>query len=167
MKINDLIAIGKLGNKLNSEGYIPFRKKEELVPFLLKTKDIFLLFTDHRVRYVTIENEQEDWLQLKENDITLEAVHDGNVQVLLAPEDYQLWNDIVQIEPYLNFAAWENNVMIGKICDYIYRPLQNLFEIELENGKTFYVPDVSEYVTSIDTTAKTIIFHNITELMFL
>lgn len=167
MKITDLIAIGKLGNKLNSKGYIFFRIKDNSGSFSLPIKDVFLLFTDHRVRYVTIEDEQDGWILLEERDSMREAALDGNVQVMLAPEEYQRWNDIAQIEPFLQYQAIENDVTIGIICDYIKRPMQNLFEIEQDNGKTFYVPDSLPYVKSIDKVNKMIFFNDLTELKLL
>jgi ribosomal 30S subunit maturation factor RimM len=164
MKISDLIAIGKLGNTITNEGYISFRKKKEYSSFLLNTKDVFLLFTDHRVRYVTIEDENESSIRLVEQDITKEAAKDGNVQLLLGPDDFDCWKEEVQLEPYYRYAALENDVIIGKICDYVVRSLQNMFEIELESGNTFFVPHVSQFVSSIDNHGKKIFFHDLTEL---
>jgi ribosomal 30S subunit maturation factor RimM len=167
MKVTDLIAIGKLGNKLNSKGYIFFRKKDKSGSFSLPIKDVFLLFTDHRVRYVTIEDEQDGWILLEERDLMQEAALDGNVQVMIAPEDYQTWNEVAQIEPFLDYQAVEKDVIVGKICDYITRPMQNLFEIEQADGKTFYVPDSLPFVISIDKTNKVILFSDLTELKLL
>ncbi|MCD4819078.1 MAG: hypothetical protein K8S23_10345 [Candidatus Cloacimonetes bacterium] len=57
MEISDLIEIGKFGNRLTEDGFIKFKKKTEFSSLKLSVKDIFLIFTDHSVRYVTIDNQ--------------------------------------------------------------------------------------------------------------
>ncbi len=53
---------------------------------------------------------------------------------------------------------------IGKICNYIQRPLQNMFEVELINGETFLVPHVLQFVSEINNSERKISFQNISEL---
>ena len=55
MQISDLVAIGKLGNSIDEKGFISFRKNSNFQQSYLTQKDVFLLFKDHRVRYVSID----------------------------------------------------------------------------------------------------------------
>ena len=61
-------------------------------------------------------------------------------------EDVFFADDIVGIEVYS-----EDGKRVGKVTDILNKPNQDIYEIETQEGKTFMLPAVKEFVLDIDT----------------
>ena len=61
-------------------------------------------------------------------------------------EDVFFADDIVGIEVYS-----EDGKRVGKVIDILNKPNQDIYEIETQEGKTFMLPAVKEFVLDIDT----------------
>ncbi|MBT3756689.1 MAG: hypothetical protein HOG24_10455, partial [Candidatus Cloacimonetes bacterium] len=59
MLVSDLVAIGKLGKLIDEDGYIPFKPGKNFHPDLLG--NIFLVFRNNSVRYVTVEEVKKNY----------------------------------------------------------------------------------------------------------
>ena len=90
MQLSELVPIGKLGNSIDSEGFIKLRKTKDFKESYLKLTDIFLVFKDNRVRLVTlmdVSKSRGHKLKFKETDIVRDGISTGSVKVMLAGED--------------------------------------------------------------------------------
>ena len=161
MKISDLIAIGKLGSNIDENGYLKY--KNIYNSRIDKFSDIFLLFTDYRVRYVTIEDVKNDRLKIVEKDICKDILKDGHVKIMVAPEDFQDWNEEEKIIPYWKYQVYHNNTHIGIVLRYVERFMQGLFEIELLDKKKVMIPDVEKYIEKVEE--RKVFLKNIEELL--
>jgi ribosomal 30S subunit maturation factor RimM len=165
MQISDLIPIGKLG--------IPSSKKDNLLVFRSKQKislenikDIFLVFPDHRVRYVTIDKvtgSKKNQFSILETEVIAEMKNMRNVTVMLDPEN---WNKSVTDHPgdLLHFEVEYNGKIIGKVINLIRNPGQTVFNIKCKHHE-FMVPNVPEYVFHINEERRCLILQNIEELL--
>lgn len=160
MQISDLIAIGKLGKSVNKQGYIPCLIYKDFQQ--LNLENVFLLFTDDRVRYVTIvDMDSKNCLKIDDEEILLEAALDGNVQVMLAEADIGKTKSDADllIGRSVRFQAES----IGKVADSFFNGAHEVLEIVDQHNKTFMVPVVEAYVEKIE--ADVIYLKNINGLL--
>jgi len=150
MQISDLIPIGKLGNSIDKNGFISFKKNRNFQPFYLDLKDLFLVFTDHRVRYVTIDKVLEGnkpKIRFEENEVTKEAAKAGKVQVMLSNTDVE--EVIAQHDSESDvdkFVIFKNH-KIGKVKDILETLAHEIHIVKLADGKEIMIPDVEFYIS--------------------
>jgi len=162
MEISDLIAIGKLGKSVDSDGYIPFKPNKIFQSFSLQ--DVFLLFTDHSVRYVKIEDNLNDkMLKIDDLEITRNAAEDGRVLVMLPQEDITLLLDDSDILNYIGMKVHFANSIIGQVKETFFNKAQDILVVELINGDEIMMPMVNHYVEQVE--GNTIYTKNIEGLM--
>lgn len=165
MQIEDLKEIGRLGNRQDENGFVRIRKNDNFQPDFLLIKDIFLVFQDNRVRYVTVEETtkkgQKDYIKILEREVIEEAVKLNNVKICLPPEYFEDDDDL-DFNP-LSFTVDFNGTKYGQIKDYFLTPAYLVFVIDFE-GKEIMIPDVDKYVKEYDLDEEIIYFQNIREL---
>ena len=153
MQISDLIPIGKLGNSIDKNGFISFKKYRNFQPFYLDLKDLFLVFTDHRVRYVTIDKVLEGnklKIRFDETEVTKEAAKAGKVQVMLSNTDVE--EVIAQLDSESDidkFVIFKNH-KIGKVVDIFETLAHEIHIVKLSDGKEIMIPDVEFYISKKD-----------------
>ena len=151
MQIKDLVAIGKLGNSLDKNGFISLKKADNFELSLLKK--IFLLFTDNRVRYVEVidfDTTKGIKIRIDDEDIAAEAVYDGNVQVMLSQEDidqFQEENDIIEL---VGIPVIFQDEVLGKITEVFFNGAHDVISFENNQGKEIMIPLVDAYVIEIE-----------------
>jgi ribosomal 30S subunit maturation factor RimM len=149
MLINDLVAIGKLGKSVDKKGFIPFKEFYNFQQFNLQ--DVFLLFTDNRVRYVSIVDiDDRNNIKLDDDEIMQEAALDGNVSVMLAPEDFQKILQDNEIVVYVGKQIFSQKKHIGKVVESFHNGAQEVLEIETPDGGLFMVPLVEKYLEKME-----------------
>jgi len=67
------------------------------------------------------------------------------------PEDTYYIRDLVGMD-----VVDEENNKVGVLCDVIQNSAQDVYEIQLENGKKGYIPGVSNFILNIDLDNKVI-----------
>ena len=149
MQVSDLVTIGKLGKSIDRDGYVTFKQYRNFrLPFL---KDVFLLFTDNRVRYVTvteIDTRTSIKLKIDDQDTLAEAVLDGNVAVLMPPSEI----DLMRQERQADFSGKQvffRDALLGYVSASFHNGAQEVIIIHLEEGREILVPMVEAYVSSI------------------
>ena len=93
MQISDLVSLGKLGNKIDADGFVKFTRNSNFHPRYFLIKDFFLVFTDNRVRYVTIDKVLKNsgfWIRFIESEVMEEVISAGNVKLCLPQNDLNL-----------------------------------------------------------------------------
>ena len=165
MKISDLYPVAKLAHKFDEQGFIKIIFNKDIEGFFEKFRDIFLLFKDYKVRYVTIEDVKYDHgfkIRLLEKEINGEIVEDGKVKVCLEAKDVPNLSESLL---YTDFDVYGGKNHIGKIIAVLENKLQNVFLIELKTGKEITIPDVDNFVDELDIPNRIIHIKNYEELL--
>lgn len=151
MQISDLVAIGKLGKSIDSNGFILFKEYRNFHLFFLE--DIFLLFTDNRVRYVTvteIDSKTSIKLKIDAEDILADAAQDGNVTVMLPQEDIDQMTNELSGEDLSGMKVFFQDRLMGIVVESFFNGAQEVITIESKDGKEIMVPLVDAYVVEIN-----------------
>ncbi len=171
MQISDLISIGKLGKYDPATNWIQFKPNQVFKPFLLKSNDVFLIFTDHRVRFVTISKKKKVdgkfYLSFQDDDIYPELVNEMNVQIQIPSDLIQKLSLDAQGFNPIDYKVVFEDKEIGEIIDYWDNSGQSVFVIDYLQEKEILVPHVDYFLVSIDKEKKVIIMKNIEELILL
>ena len=153
MQISDLFPIGKLGNSIDKNGFISFKKNRNFQTFYLDLKDLFLIFTDHRVRYVTIDKViggNKLKIRLEETEVTKEAAEHGKVQVMISDEDMEEVLAKHDSENDIDKYVILKNHKIGKVVDILETSAHEIHIVKLTDGKEIMIPDVEFYISKKD-----------------
>ena len=67
-----------------------------------------------------------------------------------------LGDDTYLIDELKGCKVIENGTVLGIVSEVISRPFQDIYVVEKEDGKSFSLPAVHEFIISIDTAAKEI-----------
>ena len=149
MEISDLIAIGKLGKTVDSDGYIPFKPNKIFQSSF--PQNVFLLFTDHSVRFVKIEDNLNDkMLKIDDLEIARDAAKDGKVLIMLPQEDITMLLDEHNILNYAGMKVYFADDIIGKVKETFFNNAQDILIVELINGNEIMIPVVDYYVEQIE-----------------
>ncbi|MCF7792609.1 MAG: hypothetical protein K9N09_02075 [Candidatus Cloacimonetes bacterium] len=149
MLISDLVAIGKLGKSISKKGFIPFKEFHNFQQYYLQ--DVFLLFTDYRVRYVSIVDiDDRNNIKLDDKEIMQEAALDGNVQLMLPQEDIERFQQENDLPVFVGKQVYFQQKCIGKVIDSFFNGAQEILEIEDFDGKLFMVPVVEKYLDQME-----------------
>jgi len=168
MQITDLVAIGKLGNSIDEKGFISFRKNSNFQQSYLTKKDVFLLFKDHRVRYVSIDkviNEKRLKLRFLETDVTEEAADAGSVCVALPESELVKFNREADFIDPVGMKVVINQKELGNVIDFFNNSVQDILIVKTTENKEIMIPDVDYYVVNKDKNSKMINVKNIRELL--
>ena len=148
MQISDLVAIGRLGKSIDSNGFISFKEFNNFrLTFL---GDIFLLFTDNRVRYVTvteIDSRSSIKIKIDDENILADAVRDGNVSVMLQHDDIK--NELEE-EDFAGMKVFFQNRFMGIVSESFFNGAQDVITFEDSNDKEILVPMIDIYVENVD-----------------
>ena len=97
--------------------------------------------------------------------IKLEGIDDRNTaetlrgKDLYLPEDAELdlGEDTYLVDQLIGMkAALEDGSEVGELTQVITRPAQDLYEIKMPSGKSFFLPAVRQFILSVDLEARII-----------
>ncbi|PID29746.1 MAG: hypothetical protein CSB55_01250 [Candidatus Cloacimonadota bacterium] len=150
MLITDLISAGRI-NPPDFKGYYRIVLNSDFEEFPAGITDLFLVFPDHRVRYVTIDNLKNESGQIRvkflEDDVYSEINEFKKIRVMLDPRDYNI--SAMGFDP-CGTEVFKDGCLIGEIIDFFDNSMQTVYTVRLSCGKEFMVPDVERYVESVD-----------------
>jgi ribosomal 30S subunit maturation factor RimM len=169
MSLDDLVSIGNIGNSNAApKGFLKFKPNWNFQSFLLDITDIFLVFPDHRVRFVTIEEIQKGkflWIKLREKEVYQELAEFRDVQYRLPKADLNLAR-YLHDENFLNdMKVVYQNESLGRIVQTMNNGAHNTIEVLLPSGKEVLIPQVDRYILSIDKDKHCVVVQNIDELL--
>lgn len=170
MELSDLVVAGRLSFQVDKDGFIPFKRMDKFVPALLRHRDVFLIFSNQRVFYVTIAKVKQSLtkisLRFEEDDVAVEVSKHRKVLVAWDP----LIVDQVTLGPdYVNpvgFTAWNQMKEIGIVSAVSTQKSQRWLIIN-DNEKEYMIPEVEQYIQSIDIAKRTVVLQNVDELLTL
>ncbi|RLC49616.1 MAG: hypothetical protein DRZ79_05680 [Candidatus Cloacimonadota bacterium] len=168
MQISDLISLGKLGNKTDADGFIKFTENSNFHPRYFSVKDFFLIFTDNRVRYVTIDKVQnENGFRIKflEADVVEEIVKANNVKLSLPQSDLDLLDEKSGVINPTGMKIIFNEQNIGTVMDKFNNSVYDILVVKMKNNKELLIPDVKAYIKEKNPERNEIVVTNIEELM--
>jgi len=158
MEISDLIHIGKLDirKERGSEQRTLFLKVAEEFQYLLgHLGDVFLLFTDYRVRYAKILftdlNTQKGkqtgrCVTFDDEDLLEELKSEKSVTICLDDDEIARIDDIVgYFDPTGMSVIW-NSECVGTIKGFFYNGAHDVYELQMTDGKLVLIPDVEAFV---------------------
>ncbi len=152
MKISDLISIGNLSAILDSDGLVAFKPNHNFIDEFLDIKDVFVVFTDNRVRYLTIEQilseNNKILLKFLEEEIFEEIAESTGVKLMLDSETASKYDS-----DFFNYEEMKvvfEDKSVGKVTDSFSNSQYMIFNVEDETGKEFLIPNVEAYISKID-----------------
>lgn len=169
MDIDDLIIIGKLGLSQKQKDWIQFQINPDFQDYLKKIEEIFLIFKDHRVRYVKVEKiakrDNKLFFRIQDKDVADELTNQAETLIAVDPETLEGWQDEEGLyDPIGMQVIWKEQV-IGEVTDWFNNGAQDVFVITLNNGNEIMIPDVEVYITEIDTETRRILCQEIEDFL--
>ena len=164
MQITDLVSIGTLGNKLDENKYIKFKKNINFQSNIFeRIKDFFLLFKDHRVRYVTVLDIKTNMLKFDDDEIAEDAAASSGVKLALPRDELDLEKSS-EIS-YLNWKIQFKEQIIGRIIDVFNNSFYSIFVVKTTDNNELLIPDVENFIMEKNSDKTTIIVKNIKILL--
>jgi ribosomal 30S subunit maturation factor RimM len=166
MKISELIKIGTLGNSIDKAGFIRFKLYPEFVDIDLE--NLFLIFKDNKVRYVSVvqeDNNRGSRFLLDDTEVMTEAAEERNVFIALTAEEIAQQKSSEVLSNLRSFKVIETDKLIGEVAEVLDNGFQKLIVVKKNEGDEFMIPWVEHYITEIDLPQKQIIVADIGELI--
>jgi len=123
----------------------------EFQHLLKKLNNVFLIYTDHRVRYGKIDildvfSGNKAIVSIQDEDLHEELLKEKSVNIALDEEEINhIDDDTIYFDPVGMKVFWTEKE-IGVIKDFFYNGAHYVYEIELTDNKTILVPDVDAFV---------------------
>ena len=163
----EYLKLGQIVTVFGIKGELKVYPYTDSIERFEELKEILIEETLYKVEKVRYQNGNIVILKLDGvNDRNLAETFRGKYILIeknkakkLAEGSYYIF-DLVGIAVY---DESENN--IGKLINVIQNEHQDLYEIEMENGKTFLIPAVEEFIIKIDIENKRMIVKLIEGLM--
>jgi len=171
MQISDLIPIGQVQTRKSSDGQqkvMLLKLQKEFQHLLTKIDDVFLLFTDHRVRYTKIIFTQNGQTRSKDIEVSFDdedvieeilgsgqrsadsekrTANSGRVQVCLDGDALsQIEDDDMYFDP-VGMSVICDDEVVATIKGFFFNGAHDVYEILLADGREILFPDVDEWVT--------------------
>ncbi len=162
MLISDLVKIGKLGKLIDENGFIPFKPDKNFHPEFLG--NIFLIFKDNSVRYVTVEEVINNYrIKLDDSETAQSAADEGNVKVMIPKIEIESLNIELDIDDHVGKRIIFKSKMIGKVVEILNNSVYDLLVCELKNNQELMIPLLDKFILEINDESITV--HGIEGLM--
>lgn len=163
--MNNYIEVGKIINTFGIKGELKiasdfeykdkiFRKDFPIYIGELKEKE---LICTHRV------HKNYDLTTFKGYTNINEVLKYKGKKIYAIREDLKLNNNEYLLNDLIGFEVYDEDKILGIVIDYELTPSNVLFKVKGE--KTFYIPNVSEYIKEINTLDKKIITNKGSDLI--
>ncbi|KQC07193.1 MAG: hypothetical protein APR54_01130 [Candidatus Cloacimonas sp. SDB] len=152
MQVDELISIGCLGKSLDKNGFIGFKRYLELPQEFNSLKEIFLIFKDHRVRFVDVEfsPDNKDKIKIIESDMVSEIINSADVKLALSQDDIdELRTKSGLILPGIMEIFYQHK-KIGTLIEIFNNNAHDILVVELNDGKEIMIPYVDRFVINSD-----------------
>jgi len=149
MLVSDLVAIGKLGKLIDEDGYIPFKPGKNFHPDLLG--NIFLVFRNNSVRYVTVEEVKKNYrIKIDDSETAQTAADEGNVKVMLPKGEIDTFVKTLDIDDHVGKRIIFKSEVIGKVVEILNNSVYDLLVCELENKQELMIPLLDKFIIKIN-----------------
>jgi len=168
MNFSDLIKIGTLGSALDRDGMIRFKLLPEYLDVSLT--DLFLIFKNKKVRYVSVIKEGEKHgmrLLLDDTEVMTEAAVEKGV--VLALPSSELVSIIQQQENdnLIGYHVYQGDILLGKVSEEYDNGSHEVITVLSDKNEEFMIPVVEKYIRKVDHETATITVEDIDQLRYL
>lgn len=155
MQFSDLVAVGKLGKLVDDNGFIPFKPGKNFHPEFLE--NIFLVFRNNSVRYVTVEEVQDNY-RIKIDDIesAMLAADEGNVKVMLPKIEIETLKKELEIDDHVGKKISFKSEIIGEVVEIMNNSAYDLLICELKNKQELMIPLLDKFILDINENSITV-----------
>ncbi len=164
MEIDDLIIVGKLGFSPVIKGWIPIKLNPDFQKTQNQITNLFLIFTDHSVRYVTVKKirfiQNKLYLKVVEPETYFEIQGQNNILMAIDNDTLQYINDEEYYDP-IGMTVIFNDQELGKVTDWFNNGAHDVFVITDDKEKEILIPDVEEFIMEINTENNHLVVQNI------
>jgi len=132
MEISDLIKVGSLEFSRDSSKKVVLKLRTEFQHILTNNSEFFLIFKDHRVRYVAISvekiiNNNCSYVKILDDDVAEEILLEDNLTICLSQDDINKSNDSDQyFNPIGMKVLWKNQEVAETNLDDGYITVKDL-----------------------------------------
>jgi ribosomal 30S subunit maturation factor RimM len=149
MLISDLVTIGKLGKVIDENGFIPFKAGKNFHLELLG--NIFLVFRDNSVRYVTVEEVTKNYrIKIDDSETAKHAADEGNVKVMIPKIEIESLQEELGYDDHVGKSIIFNSEAIGKVIEILSNSVYDLLVCELNNKKELMIPLLDKFILEIN-----------------
>ena len=165
-EMSNLISIGRLNIKYTPHSEVGVGGEKELIfsvtldqqyqQILPKLNNVFLIFTDHRVRYGKIDilkriAENKAIIRIQDDDLHHEVSKERLVNLALDEmEMNSIDEDNIYYDPIGMKVIW-NDEAVAVIKDFFFNGAHYVYEIEMKDSKLVMIPDVESFVKETNT----------------
>ncbi len=167
MNFKDLFIIGRLGKIIVDENEYHFIANDNFqLAFLEESAKVFLIFTEHRVFFVEINEfcmkNSKYYISFKDEGILEEFKKNNSCKVAVPKDEFYSQQFEEDYSDILDFTAVKSDSLetIGTVIDFIYNPKQRIIVIEDSSGKEILIPEVDYYIDDIDSKKRVITIKN-------
>ena len=149
MLVSDLAAIGKLGKLIDENGFILFKPGKNFHPEFLG--NIFLVFRNNSVRYVTVEEVIKNYrIKIDDSETAKLAADEGNVKVMLPKIEIESLHKELGYDDHVGKSIIFNSEAIGKVIEILNNSVYDLLVCELKNKQELMIPLLNKFVLEIN-----------------
>lgn len=166
MNFSKLISVGKLGLRMHEKGFL-LRVNRNFKPAFLKIPDVFLVFSDDRVRYVTLAsfyvgnkcfNSQsldenavfetsKIYVNFVEKDVYSEITTANKVSLMYEKEALGIVEE--EYKDFCDLKVYDNDDYLGKVIEQNFNGEYIVITVLLDDTEIM-IPLVDEYFVEID-----------------
>ncbi len=155
MQLADLVAIGKLGKLIDEKGFIPFKPGKNFHPNFLE--NIFLVFKNNSVRYVTVEEVAKNYrIKIDDNETAQSAADEGNVKVMLPKIEIESLHEELGYDDHLGKEIVFESKVIGNVVEILNNSVYDLLVCELNNKQELMIPLLDKFILEINENSITV-----------
>ena len=155
MLISDLVVIGKLGKLIDENGFIPFKAGKNFHPDLLG--NIFLVFRNNSVRYVTVEEVIKNYrIKIDDSETAQLAADEGNVKVMLPKIEIESIHKELGYDDHVGKSIIFKSEVIGKVIEILNNSVYDLLVCELDNKQELMIPLLDKFILEINDDSITV-----------
>lgn len=161
----EFIIIGRLGNLTNDDEDFQFLPNENFPSAAFtKVEKLYLIFTEHRVFFVEVKKFSKQnskyWISFQDDGVKEEFDVRKSAKLAIPKNSYHAVEQGDEFVDITNFKAYEDDLFLGNIIDFIYTPGHRIIVIVDDNDKELLIPEVDYYFLESDQDKKVAYFQN-------
>lgn len=165
MSKKEFTIIGRLGNLKNDEEEYQFLPNDNFQSAIFaKVEKLYMIFTEHRVFFVEVKKFSKQnskyWISFKDDGVKEEFDKRKSAKIAIPEHKYFAVAMGEEYEDITDFKAYENDLFLGKIVNYIYTAGHRVIVIVDNDDNELLIPEVDYYLHEVDQDKKIAYFQN-------
>lgn|SRR5690554_1223944 len=165
MSKKEFTIIGRLGNLKNAKEEFQFLPNNNFKSAIFaKVEKLYMIFTEHRVFFVEVKNFSKQnskyWISFQDDGIEEEFDKRKSAKIALPEHKYFAVAMGEEYEDITDFKAYEDDLFLGTIVDYIYTAGHRVIVIVDNDDNELLIPEVDYYLLEVDHDEKIAYFQD-------